>query len=41
LGILDGDEVLKNAGGGAPAFGRDEFYVSFLGTPSATAPWML
>jgi hypothetical protein len=42
LGIMDGDEVLKNAGGGGgPAFGRDEFYVSFLGTPSATAPWML
>lgn len=41
-GIMDGDEVLKNAGGtGGPAFGRDEFYVSFLGTPSATAPWML
>ncbi|HWY88136.1 MAG TPA: DUF3500 domain-containing protein [Gemmataceae bacterium] len=42
LGIMDGDEVLKNAGGGGgPAFGRDEFYVSFLGTPSATTPWML
>lgn len=42
LGIMDGDEVLKNSsGGGGPAFGRDEFYVSFLGTPSATAPWML
>ncbi len=42
LGIMDGDEVLKNAGGGGgPAFGRDEFYLSLLGTPSATAPWML
>jgi hypothetical protein len=78
--IMNGDEVLKNAGGGrtggrqaapgAPArqgpppggsggggggrggrggggrgggvqFGKDEYYLAFLGTPSTTAPWML
>ncbi|HWW84652.1 MAG TPA: DUF3500 domain-containing protein [Vicinamibacterales bacterium] len=69
--IMNGDEVLKNAGGGrtggrqgaagppgrgapnapggrggpgAPGgvrFGLDEYYVALLGTPSATAPWMI
>ena len=28
-------------GGGGPAFGENEYYLAFLGTPSATAPWML
>jgi Protein of unknown function (DUF3500) len=42
VGIMDADETLKKPSGGrGPAFGLDEFYVSFLGTPSATAPWML
>jgi hypothetical protein len=42
VGIMDADEVLKHtAGRGGPAFGRDEFYVSFLGAPSATTPWLL
>ncbi|HEY2153817.1 MAG TPA: DUF3500 domain-containing protein [Vicinamibacterales bacterium] len=27
--------------GGAPAFGENEYYLAFVGTPSATAPWML
>lgn len=27
--------------GGGPTFGRDEYYLAFLGTPSATEPWML
>ena len=27
--------------GGPPAFGRDEYYISFLGKPSATEPWMI
>ena len=27
--------------GGGPAFGEDEFYLAFLGTPSTTTPWML
>jgi hypothetical protein len=26
---------------GGPAFGQDEYYLAFVGTPSTTAPWML
>ena len=26
---------------GGPAFGEDEYYLAFVGTPSKTAPWML
>jgi hypothetical protein len=29
------------AGGAGPAFGEDEYYLAFLGTPSTTTPWML
>ncbi len=29
------------AGSGRLAFGEDEYYLAFLGTPSKTAPWML
>jgi hypothetical protein len=46
--IMNGDEVLKNSGGGrggrggrGPAFGLDEYYIALLGTPSATTPWIL
>ena len=39
--IMHGDEVLKRGGGRGPAFGEDEYYLAFLGTPSATTPWML
>jgi hypothetical protein len=28
-------------GRGGPAFGQDEYYVAFLGTPSTTSPWIL
>ena len=28
-------------GGGGPRFAEDEYFLAFLGTPSATAPWML
>jgi len=28
-------------GGGGPEFGQDQYYLAFVGTPSATAPWML
>ena len=28
-------------GGGGVVFGREEYFLAFLGTPSATAPWML
>jgi hypothetical protein len=63
--IMNGDEVLRNRGGGrtggrqgapgggAPGgggrggrgggiqFGRDEYYLALLGTPSATTPWLI
>ena len=47
--IMNGDEVLKNAGGGRTGgrpsqgvrFGLDEYYIALLGTPSATTPWMI
>ena len=50
--IMRGDEVLKGTAGGrgggrggrvggGPAFGEDEYYLAFVGTPSATEPWTL
>jgi hypothetical protein len=51
--IMRADEVLRTggggrgggrgrgAGGGGPAFGEDEYYLAFVGTPSVTAPWIL
>ena len=48
--IMNGDEVLKTAGGGRTGgrqggggvrFGRDEYYLALLGAPSPTAPWMI
>lgn len=42
LQIVEGDEVLRQGSGGrGPAFGRDEYYLSFVGKPSATDPWMI
>jgi hypothetical protein len=42
LQIVEGDEVLKkNDRGGRAMFGRDEYYISFLGQPSPTEPWMI
>lgn len=41
LQIMEGDEVLKKTDNGRPMFGRDEYYVSLLGQPSTTAPWMI
>jgi len=42
IGIVESDEVLrKQAASGAPPFGRDEYFISFLGKPSATEPWMI
>jgi hypothetical protein len=45
---MGADDMLKaNSGqgggprGGDPGFGADNYLVAFLGTPSATAPWML
>ncbi|MEO8562685.1 MAG: DUF3500 domain-containing protein [bacterium] len=39
--IVDGDEVLKQNERNNPMFGKDLFFISILGTPSVTAPWML
>lgn len=48
--IMNGDEVLRNAGGGRTGgrqggggvrFGRDEYYLALLGAPSATTPWII
>ena len=41
LQIVEGDEVLKKDGGGRVMFGHDQYYISFLGQPSATEPWMI
>jgi len=42
IGIVEADEALKKQSrGGSPPFGWDEFYVSFLGKPSATEPWII
>jgi hypothetical protein len=39
--IVEGDEVLKKNENNNPMFGKDLFFVSILGAPSETAPWML
>jgi len=39
--IMRGDEVLRGAPGGRVRFGEDEYYLAFLGGPSASVPWML
>ena len=40
--IMKGDEVLKTgASGGRPMFGEDQYWLAFLGAPSAATPWML
>jgi hypothetical protein len=31
----------RGGGRGSPAFGQDEYYLAFVGTPSNDAPWML
>jgi len=31
----------RGPGGGGPAFGLDNYWLAFLGTPSTTTPWML
>ncbi|HSI15984.1 MAG TPA: DUF3500 domain-containing protein [Chthoniobacter sp.] len=38
--IVEGDETLKKPSGG-PLFGHDEYYISFLGKPSGTEPWII
>lgn len=39
--IMDGDELLRTRENNNAMFGKDLYFISFLGTPSATSPWML
>ena len=39
--IVQADQVLKTSQNNSPMFGNDLYYISFLGTPSTTKPWML
>src|SRR5713226_6855598 len=42
LAIVEGDEALRVASGARGSmFGRDLFYISILGKPSVSDPWML
>jgi len=42
VGIVEADEVLRTQSRpGRSGFGRDEFFVSFMGKPSVTEPWMI
>lgn len=42
VGIVESDEALrKESSRNSPPFGRDEFYLSFMGKPSLTEPWMI
>ena len=41
LEIMEGDEVLKENERNNTLFGKDLYFISLLGTPSASAPWML
>ena len=40
MAIVEADEALRQSTGRA-MFGRDEYYVSFVGEPSTTSPWLL
>jgi hypothetical protein len=39
--IMNGDETLRGSGGGKVQFGKEEYWLAFLGAPSTTTPWML
>jgi hypothetical protein len=39
--IMEGDEVNKVNSRNNPIFGKDLYFISFLGTPSETTPWTL
>lgn len=39
--IMEADEMLKHNERDNPMFGKDLFFISILGTPSAKDPWML
>jgi hypothetical protein len=40
LRIVEADELLKKSTG-QTMFGREEYFVSFLGLPSTSEPWMI
>jgi len=40
LQIIDADEILKNSSG-ETMFGRDQYFISFLGPPSIAESWMI
>jgi hypothetical protein len=39
--IMGGDQLLRTNDGNNPMFGKDLYYISILGKPSETNPWML
>lgn len=39
--IMEADEILRTSSNNSPMFGKDLFYISLLGAPSAKEPWML
>jgi hypothetical protein len=39
--IVESDEALKTSEGSNPMFGHDLYYISILGMPSESAPWMV
>ena len=43
VAFMEGVEQLTKGGGpgGKIVFGRDEYYLSFLGTPSVSSPWLI
>jgi len=43
MDIVDAEEALRTGSGNPPGleFGKDEFYLSFVGKPSTNSPWML
>jgi hypothetical protein len=41
LAIMEGDEVLKLGSANKSMFGKDLFFISILGKPSAKDPWLL
>jgi Protein of unknown function (DUF3500) len=41
LQIMDGDELLKQNDRDKAMFGRDLYYIAFVGKPSLTDPWMI
>ena len=40
-GVLGKGQGGRGGRGGGPRFAEDEYFLAFLGTPSATTPWLL